>query len=315
VEGELLLTARPRWRGQPGRTEVWYATLTDPGSGAGLWVHAEFVAPADPDQKPYRHGWAAVFPPDGSPIYERFGPEDGESLEGAKWFSSDGCTLGWGDIEGRTKTMLWSMRWSDVSPPLFTFPRWAWEREVLPGAQVVVAPAAAFDGSFEYEGASLELRAAPGALAHIYGHGSAQEWCWLHADLGGGDVCEVVSAVSRRPGLRLLRPLAFVQLRIGGDVWPASRIAPLRSRTRIGLPHWQVTARDADRRVTIEVTLPPERCVSIGYTDPDGATATCTNSERADARLQVERHVNGAWTVEHRWQLDGTAHAEVGTRP
>jgi hypothetical protein len=60
----------------------------------------------------------------------------------------------------------------------------------------------------------------------------------------------------------------------------------------------------------VEVDLPPDARVTLGYTDPDGATATCTNSERATARITVtgrggERH----------WALDGTAHAEVGTRP
>ena len=34
-----------RWRGQPGRLEVWYATMTDRETGTGVWVHGETVAP------------------------------------------------------------------------------------------------------------------------------------------------------------------------------------------------------------------------------------------------------------------------------
>jgi hypothetical protein len=239
----------------------------------------------------------------------------GEPSDGVKWFSSDACTFELGLIIGGTRDSSWDLRWWDGSHPLFTFPRWAWEREILPGAQVVVAPAATFEGVVIVGGATVTLAGAPGAVAHIYGHGNAKEWCWLHADLGGGDVCEIVSAVSRRPGLRHLRPLAFVQLRHGGAVWPTSQMAPLRARTKLGLPHWQVVTGDAQRRLTVDVTLPAERCVDIGYVDPDGATATCTNSERADAVLLLEERVGGSWRTEQRWVLDARAHAEVGHRP
>ena len=34
----------PRWRGQQGRLEVWYATATDTETGTGIWVHGETVA-------------------------------------------------------------------------------------------------------------------------------------------------------------------------------------------------------------------------------------------------------------------------------
>src|SRR4051812_17000583 len=63
----------PRWNGRPGRLEVHYLTATDDATGTGLWLHHEVVAPTE-DGKPYAHGWIAVFPPDGPPSYERFGP-------------------------------------------------------------------------------------------------------------------------------------------------------------------------------------------------------------------------------------------------
>ena len=54
-----------------------------------------------------------------------------------------------------------------------------------------------------------------GAVAHIYGHGNARRWGWIHADLGHGDVLEVVTAVSRKAALRNLPPMAFVRFRCG----------------------------------------------------------------------------------------------------
>ena len=62
-----------RWRGEQGRVEVWYATLTDRHTGAGVWIHHETVAPKG-ERAPYAHGWAAVFQPGLAPVVERFGP-------------------------------------------------------------------------------------------------------------------------------------------------------------------------------------------------------------------------------------------------
>jgi hypothetical protein len=315
VDRDLLLAARPRWRGQRGRLEVWYATLTDPDSGTGAWVHAELVVPTDPAREPYRHGWVALFPADAPPVVERFGPEPGAPTDGATWFRSEACTVGLGEIRGRTAEAQWELHWSDVTPPLFTFPRQAWSRELLPAAQTVIAPSATVTGTMSVGGHHLELQRAIGGLAHIYGHGSAERWAWLHADLGEGDVCEVVTAVSRRAGLRRLPPLAFVQLRLGGQTWPRSPAVVLTSRTHIERDRWEVTIKERGRRVRIEVQLPPERCVTLTYTDPDGATATCTNTERADATISLERGGPGPWELDQRWHLDGRAHAEIGSRP
>jgi hypothetical protein len=55
--------------------------------------------------------------------------------------------------------------------------------------------------------------------------------------------------------------------------------------------------------------------VQIGYTDPDGATATCHNSEVATARVRLDRLTRRGWQEERSWHVDGTAHAEIGVRP
>jgi hypothetical protein len=45
--------------------------------------------------------------------------------------------------------------------------------------------------------------------------------------------------------------------------------------------------------------------VSLGYTDPDGGRAVCTNTERSDIHIEIgDRH----------WSVLGTGHAEVGLR-
>ncbi|MBT2391979.1 hypothetical protein J7E87_21740 [Streptomyces sp. ISL-1] len=307
----------PRWNGEPGRTEVWYTTVTDPATGTGLWLHHELTAPAD-GAEPFAHGWAAVFPKDGPVRHARFGP--------AKWtgggdgFTAEGVHAGPGRLSGSAGVLSWDLAERAEGAPLFTFPRWSWRRPLLPAAQMLPAARATYAGTFAYDDTTLTPTGAPGATARIYGHGNARRWAWLHADLGAGDVLELVAAVSTRPGLRRLPPLVFLRLRRGGRTWPrrAERTAVGwagfgRFRAAIGLPTWTVTGRAGLRRIRVEVTQPEERTLALDYTDPDGSHATCRNSESADARVLLERWWGG-WRTEAEWTLAGTAHAEVGTR-
>jgi hypothetical protein len=295
-----------------GRLEVWYDTFTDPETKSGFWLHHELVTPADGSPAEAR-GWAAVFPADGSPEWHRFGPEP---VEPGQYFSAGDVVAEPGRRWGSAGPLEWDLSYEDSSQPLYTFPRSTWRREILPGVQALPSPAALFSGKVRLGDRVFELDRAPGGAARIFGHGNAARWAWLHADLGGGDVLEVVAAVSHRPGLDRLRPLPLVQLRLGGEDWPANQlVAAPRFRCRVELPTWTVEGRVGGRRLRATVTVPPDRAVSIGYVDPDGSTATCTNSERADASIVVERVTGGSWRVEHEWRLEGTAHAEVGLRP
>lgn len=315
---------RRRWDGRPGRLEVWYDTVTDPVTGTGFWFHHELCAPTGlpgsgrdrpPGGPPAElRGWVAVFPPDGPPVWERFGPW---ADPGGPWFQTEEVVSEPGHRRGRTASLAWDLAVEDAGPPLFTFPPAAWRRELLPGAQIVPSPAARYTGSVRVGDQELHLDGAPGASARIYGHGNAERWGWLHAPLGDGAVLEVVAAVPRRRGLDRLRPLALVQLRMPWGDWPDDPLrAALRFRCHLGRTGWTLVGRSGGRRLRATVNLPAGSSVAVGYTDPDGAPATCTNSERADAQVVLERRTaGGGWEEEHRWVLEGTAHAEVGVRP
>lgn len=294
-----------RWRGEPGRLEVWYTTLTDPATGTGVWLHTELVAPTS-GAPAYLHGWAAVFPPDAAPVWERFGP-----VPAAPGLAPS-------ELVGAADTVAWDLVQRPAAGPwLCTFPRWAWERQLLPAAQVVPDPTARYDGTVTVGDRVLALDGAPGASARIYGHGNAKRWGWLHADLGSGDVLEVVAAVSTRPGLSALPPLVFLQLRLDGADLPGDPLlrAPLL-RARLGLPEWRVRGLlSPTRRVDVRVVQDPARTAVVPYADPDGATATCHNSEVATAAVRLERLTRRGWQLEREWHLDRTAHAEVGVRP
>jgi len=306
-----------RGHGRPGRLEVWYATMTDRETGTGVWVHGETVAPNKDVGGPVTsHGWVALFPADGEPVWARTGITEGDPAADADsrpsaTYRSEGLELGPAGTAGEAGELSWQIHWdSSDQQGLATFPRWAWEREALPAAQVVPAPSLEVSGWVDHAGRRYDING-HGQVAHIFGHGSAERWGWLHADLGDGDVIELVTAVSTRPGLNKLPPMSFLRMRVAGYDWPTTRVASWGLRTKLDLPTWTVHGRTQGVEVDIEVVQPPERCVSIDYTDPNGDTATCTNTERADLRLRL-RTQSG---VEREWVLDGTAHAEVGRRP
>jgi hypothetical protein len=300
-----------RWRGQRGRLEVWYATLTDPGSDTGAWLHHEIVAPAD-GGRPYLHGWLAVFPPAEPPLVARLGRHD--LAPGADPFAAAGVVARPDLLKGEDADASWSLSAHPSAAPLRTFPRWAWERELLPAAHVVATPGATFDGTVRLGEREFTFRDAPGASSRIYGHGNARRWAWLHADLGEGALLEVVTAVSTRPLLRRLRPLGFVRLRTPDGDWPvrAGLGTAARMRSRIDLPEWTLHGRVGDRRLRVDVRLPEEQTVTLEYAEPHGTRVVCRNSERADATVLLERRIGRRWTSERRWELTGTAHAEVG---
>ncbi|MGW4881405.1 hypothetical protein ACWEPI_33210 [Streptomyces sp. NPDC004262] len=306
-----------RWDRTPGRTEVWYTTLTDPATDSGIWLHHELVAPSD-GSAAYAHGWIAVFPKDGPVEHARFGPVPWTAHPDG--FTAEGVRVRPGRLTGSAGDFTWSLTESPEGPPLYTFPRWSWRRPWLPAAHMLPAVRSRYDGTVRYGAGELRLDHAPGAEARIYGHGNARRWAWLHADLGGGDVLEVVAAVSMRRGLDRLPPLVFLRLHRNGRSWPrrAERSAVGwagigRFRADLGLPEWRVEGRSGLRRIKVTVTQPPHRTLTLDYTDPDGSAAVCRNSERADAVVSLERW-RGTWRREAVWRLSGTAHAEVGDR-
>ena len=296
---------RSRWRGQAGRLEVWYTTLTDPVTGAGVWIHHELVAPTDGGPA-YGHGWIAVFEPGAPPLLRRFGPEPWPAP--GSGFAC-GAVRYDGTLAGAAGDVTWELTSTEADETLHTFPRWAWQRELLPAAQVVPRPTARFSGTVRVGGRELVLRDAPGADARIYGHGNAERWGWLHADLGHGEVCEVVAAVSTRPGLNRLPPLPLVRFRLSAGDWPRDPlVAAPGLRARLRRDGFEVHGRVGRRRVRIVVDLPETETVEVDYRDPDGAALLCRNSLRASASVELLR----GHMVERTWTLDRVAHAEVG---
>jgi hypothetical protein len=302
--------ASPRWNGPKGRLEVWYASATDTASGMGLWLHYELVSPTDGDA--CLHGWIAAFPRDLPPSVVRFGPEPVKSAD-PEWMTGTTFSIGPDRMTGNVNGTTWDLTWKSAEQPLWTMSRGTWQREVLPSSHVVFAPKAQLAGTVRIEGVDYPIDAI-GNLSHIYGHGNAQRWGWLHADLDGDTTLEVIAAVGRRPAMRRIPPLSFVQLRRSGKDWPANPLATAALfRAKLGRPEWSVRGIVGTQRLSVTVKQPEDRCVYLDYTDPDGGQAICSNTEIADCDVTLEKW-SGRWHTEASWSLTGTAHAERGYR-
>jgi hypothetical protein len=79
-------------------------------------------------------------------------------------------------------------------------------------------------------------------------------------------------------------------------------VAGVRFRTELRSDGFTVRGKG----LHVDVSLSAGSRVTLRYVDPDGSTSMCTNSERASATIRFD---------DRTWRLDGTAHAEVGTRP
>lgn len=301
----------PRWRGRAGRLEVWYTTLTDPRTGTGAWLHSERVAPAD-GSPAFRHGWVAVFPPGAKPLVSRFGPralDAGMPPEVAENYDGPQRLAGHCDTAHWTLTARWS------AGPLYTFPRWAWRREILPATHLVATPGARFDGTIHIGGREFFFADAPGASSRIYGSGNAHRWAWLHADLDDDTVLEVVAAVSHLAPLRRLAPLTFARLRSRTGELPSlpGLVRAARWRTHLAASSWTAAGPVATgQRLQIAVQLPAASTLTLDYAEPRGHAVRCANTERADAVVVWNRREGRRWEEVRTWRLHGTAHAEIG---
>lgn len=304
---------RGRWTGAHPTLEVWYQTLTDPGTGAGAWIHHELASVAQGLAE--LRGHVAVFPPDDAPELCHFEPVQvpvafvGRSFDTGQVRCEDGRTT------GEAGPMSWILRWEDDGPPLEVFPRRLWDRPPAPGVQIVPDPTATFDGYIAHPGGRLDVHGGRGAAGRIYGRSNADRWGWLHADLGDGDVLEVVTAAVDVPVLGRVGPRAFVRLRIGGvDLPRLAGTSAVTMRTDLHLPRWEVAGLLGTDRLRVEVIQPRERCVEVELRDPGGRAVTCTHTTRADVSVVLEERDGLGWSEVRTWALAGTGHAEVGRR-
>ncbi len=319
-----------RWHGEPGHYEAYYLTLTDPRSGVGLWIRYTMVAPLAgtgavqtcalwllaidprPGRKP-TFGRKATLP-----INELSGRSDPFELR------IDGAVLTDHGMRGGFEDVAWDLRWTPGTGayehvhPLLRRAGVAQTVLVLPHGDLSI------DGAVTLPNEALEISAARGGQAHIWGSKHARRWAWAHCndfhalegDPAPDTFVDAVSVFVARLG-REVGPNTPVVGRIAGqDFSSTSPVRVLANPSTFALTGWRFEAIDGGLKLIGEVDADREQLVGVTYHDPDGELAYCYNSETATMRLQVYERARrvGGWAHRETLVANGRAHFEYAQR-
>jgi hypothetical protein len=319
-----------RWDGTPGHYEVYYLTLTDRETGVGFWIRYTMLAPLQrAGEQPTCALWfLAMDPRDGRPpTFARKATFPIGALSSTAdpfELTVDDATLSDQGMQGAFEGVAWDLRW--VAPPRAYEHVHAAIQRIGAAQTVLELPGAdlSIDGTISFGGEQLQLAAARGGQAHLWGSKHARRWAWAHCNefaTAAGDVVpdtfvDGVSVFVRRFG-RDVGPSTPVVARIDGeDFRSTSPLRVLSNRSTFSLTGWRFEAVDGGRKLVCEIEADRERLAGVTYHDPDGELAYCYNGETASMRLHVyerARHLS-AWA--HRATLisSGRTHFEYAQR-
>ncbi len=326
------MLARPnslQWSGAPGHYEVYYLTLTDPRTGAGLWIRYTMLAPlAETGERATAALWFLVMDPrgEGSTLARKATVPIGELHAELNPFRLQigAATLSDYGMSGAIDDVAWDLRWEPCKRSyehvdgLLRRSGMAKTILVLPHADLRV------EGTVTLPGEQLTLGGAHGGQAHLWGSKHASSWAWVHCSEfmtaegtpAPGSFVDAVSVLVPRFG-REVGPSTPVLGRIDGrDFQSTSPLRVLANQSTFALTGWRFEAVDVGRRLVGEIDATREQMVGVTYRDPDGEPAYCYNSETASMRLHLferSRQVGG-WSLRQTLVARGCAHFEFGAR-
>jgi hypothetical protein len=321
-----------QWQGEPGHYEVYYLTLTDPGTGIGFWIRYTMVAPLpETGDEATCSLWFMAMDPNGAganvgekvsfPVTALEADTEPFSLRiGGATLSDRGMK---GSLEREGRRYAWDLHWE---PRLDAYGH---VHPALRAAKVAKTilflphPDVEVNGTIDVDGRAIEIAGARGGQAHLWGSKHATRWAWVHcsdfndADGATGDAfVDGVSVFVPRFG-RELGPNTPVVARIGGrDLLSISPLAVQRNESEFGLEGWRFEARTRGRTLVGQVTTRKQDLVGVTYHDPDGELAYCYNTEIADLGLELfERSTPwSSWRKTKELRSDGRAHFEYAQR-
>lgn len=327
------MLARPnelRWHGQAGHYEVYYLTLTEPLTGIGVWIRYTMLAPLPGSAaRPACALWLVASDPrggrPGTVARKLTLPIDQLQARSQPFeLKIDGASLTDGGMAGAFEDVAWDLRWSSRGGSYEHVHPWLRRTGVAQTVLVLPHGDLWIDGTISLPNETLEVAAARGGQAHLWGTKHARSWAWVHCNdferLNGepvpGTFVDAVSVFVSRFG-RELGPSTPVVGRIDGeDFRSTSPLRVLSNDSTFSLTGWRFEAVDGARKLIVEVDAERDQLAGVTYEDPDGELAYCYNGETASMRLHLydkARRVGG-WAHRDTFVANGRAHFEYAQR-
>jgi hypothetical protein len=319
-----------RWDGGPGHYEVYYLTLTDPGTGVGIWIRYTMLAPlpGTGEQSSCSLWFIATDPRPGNvgalarkasfPVQELSTQAEPFSLR------IGDATLTNSGMSGRFEDVSWELEWEPCERPYEHVHPVLRRARIAQTILVLPQPDVAINGSISFAGSELTLDGARGAQAHLYGSKHASSWAWAHCndlrtldgDPAPGAFVDGVSVIVPRLGHEVGPSTPMVGRIDGRDFCSTSPLRVLANASTFTLTGWRFEAIAGARTLVGEVDADRDQLAGVTYHDPDGELVYCYNSESASMRLHLyerSRRVGG-WTHKQTLTAPGRAHFEYAQR-
>jgi hypothetical protein len=304
------VTDANRFRGTTadGHVESYFLRANHPDRPLALWIKATVLFPRRGPR--VQESWCIVFAGERAfarkvtaPFSPSFAVGDVIEAPGARWSLGDRGSCR-GAMEGASWDLAWTRADGPIGDPLSIYPsRWLLDGPFPRSKLLTPHPALTFSGHVEALGERFAVDGWRGMQGHNWGREHAFEYAWGQCFFpgGGGAPDAWVEGFSGRVrlGPATSPRLSALVVRRGAETLRFDRLFDAwRQEAAVGERSWRVSLRGPAGRATLEMDAAGRPMVCLGYANPDGALAYCTNSKLARTRLVVEPARGDRFTLE-----------------
>jgi len=287
----------PRFLQQPSGpfSETWYVVASEPTAGIGVWLR--YVVDRDASGQLAPSLWGAFF--DRTDPRRTFALKNllpaaaisrtEQSLKfGVAALEEEGCK---GEVEGGGHSLRWRLAWESRAIGEKVIPGFLAPVARLRGSGFVLPhPAIELTGALEVDGKLLDLRAAPGSQAHLWGKKRWPAWAWGRCSAFADEPEAALELLSVQLPQGPFVPLFSLRYR---GVLHRFAEAPwiALSRSAVASPSWHFSAEDSTLAIDGVLHASSEQFVEVQYQDRPGELHHCANTEVAEVELRVRSRV------------------------
>lgn len=286
-----------RWKGEPGRYEVYYIKFNHVESSTAYWIRYTLLVPLSGSA--VAELWAIFFdskdPSNNRAVKNTFPISETEIKRDRFLFrvSDAGIsqTGAHGGIKGKEGAIRWDLRFEPVLQAFYHLPYKIMYNTAVPKTKAVSPNfSIRIYGKVEVNGKTYECNGEPGQQTHLWGTKHAEKWTWANSSIFKEDSNAIFEGLSAqiKIGNRLSPGLTLFFIRcLGKDYYLNGIVQLFRNRSDSAFPVWRFTGTKGSMRFSGEIKAGLESFVGVEYTDPDGEKLWCYNTKVADMELVV----------------------------